>query len=224
MSELNKMGLLDLLDRLARGIVAVAGPHCEVVVHDFSDLEHSAVVVAGNVSGRAPGAPVPDLDFISEELSAGTPDQFNYRVKIDGREMQSSTVWIRDDAGVPVGAVCINVEYSQLLDAYQLLERMTKPARETPDLVVQDTWAKDSDELIDRSVTTFLRQEGMEGIRDLDKNGKLRLIHFLEERRLFRLRGSAQHIADLLQVSRASIYNYRARYKKSKTVETNSEG
>ena len=224
MSELQNMGLLDLLDRLAKGIVAVMGPYCEVVVHDFSDLEHSAVVVAGNVSGRAPGAPVPDLDFISSELSADTPDQYNYRIKIDGRDMQSSTMWIRDEAGVPIGAVCINYEYSPLLNAYRLLETITQPVRETPDLVVQDTWAKDSDELIDRSVTTFLRQEGVEGIRDLDKDGKLRLIHFLEERRLFRLRGSAQHIADILQVSRASVYNYRAKHRKSQEMKSNIEG
>jgi len=61
MTHLERLGLLDILKHLAEGIVAVVGPHCEVVVHDFSDLEHSAVVVAGNVSGREPGAPVPDL-------------------------------------------------------------------------------------------------------------------------------------------------------------------
>jgi len=221
MSELEKMGLLDLLERLAHGIVAVMGPHCEVVVHDFSDLEHSAVVVAGNVSGREPGAPVPDLDFVSNECSADTPDQYNYRIQIDGREMQSSTVWIRNEAGAPVGAVCVNYEYSPLLDAYQLLETMTRPARETPDLVVRDTWAKDSDQLIDRSVAAFLRQEELDGVDELGQDGKLRLIHFLEERRLFRLRGSAQRIADILQVSRASVYNYRAKCRKSQAHSSN---
>ena len=96
MTHLERLGLLDILKRLAEGIVAVVGPHCEVVVHDFSNLEHSAVVVAGNVSGREPGAPVPDLDFISTKLDRDTPDQLNYRIKIDSRELQSSTIWLRD--------------------------------------------------------------------------------------------------------------------------------
>ncbi|NJL27059.1 MAG: hypothetical protein HC897_03830 [Thermoanaerobaculia bacterium] len=48
--------LVDILRRLAEGIVAVIGPFCEVVVHDFGDLEHSVVVIAGDVTGRRPGA------------------------------------------------------------------------------------------------------------------------------------------------------------------------
>ena len=67
-SYLEPLGHLDLLERLAEGIVAVVGTHCEVVVHDLSDPEHSVVVVAGDVTHRKPGAPVPDLSFISGEL------------------------------------------------------------------------------------------------------------------------------------------------------------
>ena len=35
-----KPWVLDLLGRIARGIVAVVGSSCEVVIHDFSDLAH----------------------------------------------------------------------------------------------------------------------------------------------------------------------------------------
>jgi len=35
--------MFDRLGRIAEGVVAVMGPHCEVVIHDFSDLEHSLV-------------------------------------------------------------------------------------------------------------------------------------------------------------------------------------
>ena len=82
MNRIERLGLLDILKRLAEGIVAVVSPHCEVVVHDFIDVEHSAVVVEGNVSGRKPGAPVPDLNFVSTELDRDTPDQLNYRIKL----------------------------------------------------------------------------------------------------------------------------------------------
>jgi predicted transcriptional regulator YheO len=210
MSHLVNLGLLDILKRLAEGVVAVVGPHCEVVVHDFSDLEHSAVVVAGNVSGRKPGAPVPDLDFISSELDSGTPDQLNYRIKIDSRELQSSTIWVRDANGKPVGAVCVNLDYSGLLQTRSLLERLTAPAREAPSFVVRNTLAKNLDELIEHSVSAFMRQNEISHIGMMTQEDKLRLMAEIEKNGLFQLRGAVKLLADMLSVSRASIYNYRA--------------
>jgi predicted transcriptional regulator YheO len=210
MNNLERLGLLDILKRLAEGIVAVVGPHCEVVVHDFSNLEHSAVVVAGNLSGREPGAPVPDLDFISTEMDSDTPDQLNYRIKIDSSELQSSTIWIRDSDGKPVGAVCVNVDFSGLLQARTLLEHVTAPAREVPSLVVRDTLAKNLDELIEHSVSAFLRQNEIPSIEMMSQEDKMRLMAVIENHGLFQLRGAAQRLADVLNVSRASIYNYRA--------------
>ena len=210
MTHLERLGLQDILKRLAEGIVAVVGPHCEVVVHDFSNLEHSAVVVAGNVSGRKPGAPVPDLDFISSELDSDTPDQLNYRIKIESRELQSSTIWIRDADGKPVGAVCVNIDYSGLLQARGLLERVIAPAREAPSFVVRDTLAKNLDELIEHSVSAFLRQNDISHIGLMNQEDKLRLMAEIEKNGLFQLRGAAKRLAEMLNVSRASIYNYRA--------------
>jgi predicted transcriptional regulator YheO len=204
---------LDLFERLAEGIVAVVGPHCEVVVHDFSDLEHSAVIVVGNVSGRRPGAPVPDLDFISDELSGDTPDQLNYRIQVGSRELQSSTIWIRDDDGTPIGAICINLDYFELNQAFNILGRFTEPARKTPELTIQDTWAKDMDELINLSVSTYLRENQISSIEVMTQEDKRQLIAAVEERGLFKLRGAANHLAEILDVSRASIYNYRTSAK-----------
>lgn len=210
MRHLERLGLLDILKRLAEGIVAVVGPHCEVVVHDFSDIEHSAVVVAGNLSGREPGAPVPDLDFISNKLDSNTPDQLNYRIKIDSREFQSSTIWIRDADGNSIGAVCVNVDYSGLLQARTILEDFIAPAREAPIFVVHDTLAKNLNELIEHAVATFLRQNEIPHIEMMSQEDKLRLMALIEKNGLFQLRGAAQLLANMLNVSRASIYNYRA--------------
>ena len=210
LTHLERLGLLDILKRLAEGIVAVVGPHCEVVVHDFSDIEHSAVVVAGDVSGRGPGAPVPDLDFISNELDSNTPDQLNYRIKIDSSELQSSTIWLRDSDGTTIGAVCINVDYSKLLQAFTLLDHLTAPARELPNFVVRDTLAKNLDELIEHTISSFLRKNEIPSIELMSQEDKLRLVEVIEIHGLFQLRGAAKRLADILKVSRASIYNYRA--------------
>jgi predicted transcriptional regulator YheO len=204
------------LERLAEGIVAVVGPHCEVVVHDFSDPEHSVVLIAGNVTGRRVGAPVPDLSFISGELDRDTPDQMNYRARIGSHHLQSSTIWIRDTDGTPIGAVCINVDYSDLTHARDLLDKLATSTRNVSDLVITDTFAKDVGDLIELSVSEFLRQEDLQSVEAMGYEDKLRLIQSLEERGLFRIRGAVNRVADMLDVSRASIYNYRSSLKQKK--------
>ncbi len=213
MKKLEQLGLLDLLKRLAEGIVAVVGPFCEVVIHDFSDIEHSVAAIAGNVSGRLTGAPVPDMDFISGKLDKHTPDQLNYRIEIDSHRLQSSTIWIRDQEGTPVGAVCVNVDFSGLMEARALLESFAAAALRSPEMVVHNTLAKSPDELMELSVASFLRRNRIADIKSMTQDDKQRLIKLIEERGLFQLRGAAQKLADLLNISRASIYNYRSRIR-----------
>ena len=203
----------DLLERLARAIVAVVGPHCEVVVHDFSDLEHSAVVVAGNITGREAGAPVPDLGFISDGLDRETEDQLNYRAGIGEHYLQSSTVWIRDAEGDPTGAICINVDYSSLLTARDIINSLATSTQQVSDLVVSDTFARDSGELIKLSVHEVLSEQGLDTTEEMCYEAKLRLIEVLESRGLFQMRGAVNQVAEQLGVSRASIYNYRSSLK-----------
>ncbi len=217
MSLLDQPWFLDILKRLAEGIVAVVGPHCEVVVHDFRDPEHSIVYIAGNVTGRRIGAPVPDLSFISGELGRDTPDQLNYRARIGTHHLQSSTIWIPDDDGTPIGAVCINVDYQDLIHARQLLDKLATSTQNLSDLMVMSTFAKDVDDLIELSISEFLHQEGIRSVEVLDAGEKLRLIKVLEERGLFQIRGAVKRVAGLLDVSRATIYNYRSSLKDDAT-------
>ena len=159
--------VLDILKRLAEGIVAVVGPHCEIVVHDFGDLEHSVVAIAGNVTGRKAGAPVPDLSFTRGELGCDTPDQVNYHSKIGLRNLQSSTIFIRNANNYPIGAICINIDYSELLQVRDLLDKLTTPVQDSADFVVSDTFAKDIDELMELAEENDLSEEQVQLAKDM---------------------------------------------------------
>ena len=50
-----------LLKQLSVGIAKLFAPHCEVVIHDFSDLERSIIHIDGNISGRRVGGSATDL-------------------------------------------------------------------------------------------------------------------------------------------------------------------
>jgi predicted transcriptional regulator YheO len=110
------------------------------------------------------------------------------------------------------------VDYSDLLQVRDLIDKLTAPPRESSDLVVSDTFARDIDELIDLSVANFLRQEGLSSVEAMRQEDKICLIQALEERGLFQVRGAVNRVADHLNVSRASIYNYRSSLKNNETV------
>jgi predicted transcriptional regulator YheO len=201
---------IDLLKRLADGIVAVIGPHSEVVIHDFSDLEHSVVWISGNLTGRRLGAPVPDINFISDHLESNTPDQLNYIATIGFRNFQSSTVWIRDDEDTIIGAICINIDYSCLLQAKELLEKLATSMNKVSGFTVTNTFAKDIDELVNQSIIEYIKLSGCPDIQKMNRENKVDLIRYLENKGLFQIRGSVDIVSSLLHVSRGSIYNYRS--------------
>lgn len=198
---------------MAEGMVAVVGPHCEVVIYDFDDLEHAVVAVIGNVTGRKPGAPVPDLLFSADVLTPDVPDKLNYRTKLKDRHLQSSLIWIRNKSGAPIGAIGINIDYTDLTQARDLLDKIAASTRTFSDSIIGDTFAKDLDDLIDISITEFLHQENLSTVEALNQDGKLRLIQVVEAQGLFKIRGAVNRVADLLNVSRATIYNYRSSLK-----------
>jgi predicted transcriptional regulator YheO len=198
----------------------VVGPHCEVVVYDFDDLEHAVVAVVGNVTGRKVGAPVPDLLFTSDALNRDTPDQLNYRTKIGSRELQSSLIWLRDQTGRPLGAVGINIDYGDLIHIRDLIDKLATSTRNVGDMIVSDTFAKDLDDLIHISVQEYLHREQIPDVETMSYEEKLCLIQEVESRGLFKIRGAVNQVADLLNVSRATVYNYRSNLKQDELSET----
>lgn len=209
MQQKERQWLFELLGRIASGFVSIVGQHCEIVVYDFADLEHAVVSVAGNLTDRQPGAPVPDLDFIRTSLTNDSPDEFNYTTRED-QQFLSSTIWVRDPEGEIIGALGINMDYEHILQMKSIVDSLTAVFQEKSDLLISNTFARDLDELLRNTVQQFLQQEAVHSIDDLTLQEKQNLIEIVEQRGLFKVRGAAQKLADMLNVSRASIYNYRA--------------
>ncbi|MCE1253968.1 MAG: helix-turn-helix transcriptional regulator [Anaerolineae bacterium] len=205
-----KAWLMDLLGRVARAIVAVVGSSCEVVIHDFSDLEHSAVMIVGDISGRQPGAPVPDLEFVADSQNDESPDQLNYKIVINDQQYQSSTLWVRNPQGHIIGAMCINMDYSKYTRMQGLLEELTSVLRTSDSRVVTNSFAKNLDDLLARVVNQYTQQHKISSVESMSLQEKMDMIQIVEKNGLFKLRGASQRLAEMLNVSRASIYNYRA--------------
>lgn len=196
--------LLDNLKKLARVLVATLGNQCEVVIHDLYDLEQSLVWIEGNVTGRKPGAPMTDLGI--EKIQKGeTDDLLNYRTEMpDGKELKSSSTFIVNDAGEVIGAFCINWDVTILNTAQQILDSMTQF---TLDTSLNETFVEDATEIIERTVDSYVLERG-KPLSLMNKTDKVGLVQYLNQKGIMQLQRAVPILADLLGVTRQTIYNY----------------
>lgn len=199
--------LLRNLKGIADAIVGFLGRNCEVCIHDLGSLQKSVVYIAGDVTGRKPGAPATDLLVRAlQQDDCQLKDLANYRTTSnDGRSLKSTTVFIRDAAGKPVAAFCINLDTTEFFNASQMLQPFLNNLDTTEEK--SETFAKSLDETIEslfaRAVLTMGKQPISMGTQE-----KIRLIGLLEQDGAFRLKGAVEQVARLAGVSRYSIYNY----------------
>lgn len=197
-----------LLTRIADAFVATAGPHAEVVVHDLRDPEHTVVAISGNLTHRVVGSPVPEPALLPDRVDQFTDDTICERVVTPfGKELLSSTVWVRDQAGHIVGALCINMDFSDLRMARDIIGRAIvdwPKASPGPSLV---TFATTADEFAEIALRDVIRQVG-KPLHHLDREDKIFIVRELDLAGVFNMRGAVDTVANELGVSRASVYSY----------------
>ena len=201
---------------VAKMIAASFGKNCEVIIHDLAIPQESVVFVAnGHVTGRKIGQPFDHLlsivlsskDFKDDFLS-------NYQTKAkDGRAIKSSTVLIRDEKNYVIGALCINFDISVAKIAQKFINEFTATSApkkvETPSENYESV-TETTNDLIERII-------GNVDIKSLKRAGKVSLIEFMEEKGVFLIKGSIDTVAELMQISKVTVYSYLDEIKKGKT-------
>jgi D-arginine utilization repressor len=122
----------------------------------------------------------------------------------DGRRLKSVSAVIRDMGSTPIGLMCINHDveaFSGVLD--QLIALVGTPAPMAP---VTALFSSDWRERINEHVGAFLAEHNatLAGLGVEDVN---RLIARLDKAGTFEIRNATNYIAEVLSVSRATIYN-----------------
>ncbi len=206
--------LFELLGRIAESFVHTLGENAEIVVHDLRSIDSSVVAIGGALTNRKVGAPIPDPEFLPEHLSTMTDDQLNYLTQTrDGHILCSSTVWIRDDHGKIVGAICINVDQSDIRLAQTILTRCVAqlpsiaPSAERAETPRLTTFARDIDQFVALALESTLQSVGKLP-HQMSRADRISMISELDRQGIFQLRGAAETVAQQLGVSRATVFNY----------------
>ncbi len=203
---------LESLKPIVYAIAETIGRNCEVILHDLSDPEPSIIAIAnGHVTGRKEGDSITDLalEYIRRGPKKG--DRLvNYATKSpDGRPLKSTTVFLRNEDGVIIGFLCINMDISQASVAKAFLEDLTQVTNLEPsgEESSPGTFAPNIGQLLRTAITRAVEDVGKPP-NFMGREDKLRVVSALDEKGMFLIKGAVEKVAEALGVSRYSVYNY----------------
>ncbi|BDH06058.1 MULTISPECIES: helix-turn-helix transcriptional regulator [Streptomyces] len=180
---------------------------CEIVLHDLRDPAHAIRAIENNLSGRAPGDPATELG-LARIADPHYPDVVqNYPNRFpDGRPAKSTSIGIRNSAGDYIAALCLNLDVSVLSPVALALANLVATGTEHGDEPLEALRDRRARELR-RAVEALAARRGGTP-RSLGRDAKRDLVRQVHQDGWFDSRDAAQTIADLLGVSRATVYNY----------------
>jgi predicted transcriptional regulator YheO len=212
--QTEKEYLLDFVSRLVDALGQTFGKYCEIVVHDFNSPESSIIAIAnGSLTGRKVGD---TLDALGFQLLKNHPaaDLLNYRTKTkEGKELRSSSVFLRDDKGQIFGALCVNVDISGLLKAQEWVQEALGSASTT----IDERFEHSVDEVLETLIQNAISSIG-KNPPDMTREEKVAIVAYLEAKGAFLIRYSVERVAELLGMTKYTIYNYLDEIRKKQDV------
>ncbi|EDY59866.1 MULTISPECIES: PAS domain-containing protein [Streptomyces] len=181
---------------------------CEVVLHDLRDPRHAIRAIENNLSGRRVGDSATELGLarIADPEYPSVLQNYPNRFP-DGRPAKSTSIGIRNEAGEYIAALCLNLDVSVLSPVTLALSNLVATDTEYREQQPLETLRDRTTRELRRTVEE-LAAERAATPRSLSRQDKKALVRRLHRDGFFDSRDAAQTIADLLGVSRATVYNY----------------
>lgn len=199
--------LLQRYASVADGIALLFSDYVEVIIHDLDT--QCVVYIANNISKRKIGdqASLEDVSFEPNETVIGPYEKLNW----DGKRICSTSVVIRDDGNTPIGMLCINMNTAPVEAAKAALDLLLpiQSLIPQPKKLFHDDWQ----EKVNNFVHQWLAKNHLT-ISDLSRADKRVLVKALFENGAFNGKSSADYIANILSMGRATVFNYLREIKK----------
>ncbi len=191
---------------VAKGVAETFGSNCEVVIHDFRNIEDSIVAIFnGHVTGRTIETKMDDTVLNKINKHREGHDVYNYTGKSTmGRELKSTTTFIRDESEEIVGCMCINFDITDMISARNVMNELCKVNEEEIQVIGEVNKVNDVlYDIVENTIHKFGRP-----VIYLTKDEKVNIVKDLEDNGVFLIKGAIDYVANALQVSRYTVYNY----------------
>ena len=200
---------------LVKMISKIFGEKCEVLLHDFSNPQHSIIEIEnGNVTGRKIGDPITDfaLSVLRKDGYGKKKEDtiLNYKTKSrDGKILKSSTFFIRDNKKKIVGCMCINYDLTEFLMLKKFIEEFCINIDLSKEKIEEgvEVFTTDVNETLNDIIKKAIYIIGTP-ISLMKKSDKIRVVKMVDEKGGFLIKGAIDELASEICVSRYTIYNY----------------
>ncbi len=212
---------LALLKAVIRMLAQHFGPSCEIVLHDLKKDYQSTIVAIenGEVTGRKIGDPGSNLGLeVLRGLVDESGDRFNYITHTEsGLTLRSSTMYIRNDGGEVIGAICINTDITNLLLVEKELQKFIGMDGSDRSEKVEEFFVSDVSDLVDNMLRSAFSAVGKpQGY--LKREDMMKVIEYLDKKGFFLITKSGDRICEVLGFSKCTLYKYleqvRTKYEK----------
>jgi predicted transcriptional regulator YheO len=178
-------------------------PFVEIAVHDL--IEDKLVALYHNISQRKVGDQTTLGDL--KQSYGKFPDFFSpyYKKNWDGRKLKCTSITLRDDQGEAIGLICINVDTTFFTETKQIVDLFLAVSKEAESPI--ESFGEDCQNVIKRIVDEYLLEYKL-NIRHLNRVQKREAVHSLYQRGAFNYKNAPPFIAEYLNISRATVYNY----------------
>lgn len=185
----------------AEAIQRLLHPYAEVVIHDIKRNKIAAIFHP--FSKRRVGDP----SLLTPEEMGGLADCIGPYEKLnwDGNKLKSISSVIRDEADQAIGLLCINLDISKLINISQEMIAFIQGGHliAQPKPLFKDDWQ----EKINQYIHTYLKQQHL-NLASLNRDEKKALIEHLNKMGAFAGKNAAAYVAQIIGISRATVYNY----------------
>jgi len=169
---------------VVEGLAKTFGSHCEIVLHDLTDITSSIIAIHnGHISGREIGSPVTNraLKALRTAMVSKEDYDLNYRNDtIKGKQIKSSSIYIKDEHGQVIGSLCVNIDMTHLAIAQSVLSDMLAISDKRESDKTEESFPPTVSDLMEQMVADCLRKTG-KPIALMQKEEKIQFIHELDE-------------------------------------------
>jgi predicted transcriptional regulator YheO len=192
---------------LMKGLTAIFGTNCEVVLHDLTDSYESTVVMIenGHVTDRRVGDCGSNLGLEVLRGTVRNGDKYGYFTNTrDGRVLRSSSIYIRSDEGKLIGCLCINFDVSNLMVADKTIRSLISSGEGEKE---EEFFVNDVNQLLDALLQKAMEEVG-KPVSYMTRDDKVGVVKYLDQKGAFLITKSGNRICQFLDISKFTLYSY----------------
>jgi predicted transcriptional regulator YheO len=184
------------------------GSNTEIVLHDLRrDYDKTIVDIRnGHVTGRKIGGFGSNLGLEVLKGTVKDGDRYNYITRLkDNRVLRSSSLYINNDQGEVIGALCINTDITESLKFEDFIKEYNN--YNIDDYTDNEVFVDEVNQLLEHILRKGEQIIGKPAAI-MSRDEKIEFVKYIDSKGAFLITKSGEKVQEFLGISKYTMYNY----------------